>query len=294
MHIIRLWSCLVFFILSPVQAEQYTVDQAAQQCVELNLQIPKPEKDGWIKTLNEKGSMSAGFDKATQKFIDFSKNKKVLEIGGAYGTVMREVLKRYPRTIYHFNDLDARHLFIAAYLLKSDQLDEKALNNIRLMCFDVTVPLKACETYDAILAARVLHFFSPTQTKMALENFFSLLNPGGRIYVIATTPYARRYKSFIGEYERRLLEGTDDYPGYVKSLSDWINKSGMSPSQLSSISRGPFMFLDDKILRKSFEKAGFKIVQCEMIPLASKSFAWSLDGRENVLLIAEKPIRSKL
>ena len=52
---------------------------------------------------------------------------------------------------------------------------------------------------------------------------YRALLPGGRVYVVAITPYVKRYKSFIPEYHKRLKQGME-YPGYVTSLYDWLDE----------------------------------------------------------------------
>ncbi len=279
---------LVLGVITLSYAQEYTFDQAIEQYTKLDLKQPVPEEDGRIQTLNRKGAMSPQLDEATTQFIEFSQDKKVLEVGGAYGKVMIQVLKKYPNTVYHLNDLDPRHLFIAAHQAKEYNLADKALKNIKFFAFDITSPLQIQERYDAILMARVLHFFSPTQLDAAISNIFHLLKPKGRVYVIAITPYVKRYESFIPEYEKRVLS-QQEYPGYVDSLEVWLNKPATTPSQQAVISDEPFMFLDDNVLRKVFQKHGFNIITCKMVGLSYVSSSWSLDGRENVILIAEKP-----
>jgi len=73
-------------------------------------------------------------------------------------------------------------------------------------------------TYDAILSTRALHFFSPLIFNQAVQDFYRILKPGGRIYVLAITPYVNFYKSFISEYEKRKDAGAD-HPGYVRFSS---------------------------------------------------------------------------
>lgn len=287
--LVKIYSFFIFLCFSELAyAKEYTIDEALQKYTELELRLPTPEDDGRIQTLNKKGAMSPYFDEATTKFMGFAKNKKVLEVGGAYGNVMREVLKKYPNTIYHLNDLDERHLFIAAREIKLSKVKAQALKNIKFISDDIC-KLQTTNKYDAILIARVLHFFSPKQMESALANIFNILNPGGRVYTVAITPYVKRYKSFIPEYEKRLARN-ELYPGYVKSLRAWLNEEVTNHAQNTQIADEPFMFLGDKVIMRFFKDAGFKILECKMVDLGYPSSSWSLDGRENVILIAEKPM----
>jgi SAM-dependent methyltransferase len=264
-----------------------TLEEAARKAHTYTLTLPSPEEDGRIQTLNEKGAESPFFDQATREFMGFAAGKKVLEVGGAYGRVMREVLKNHPDTVYHLNDLDPRHLWIAARMAVSAGLAHKALENARFRQGNIAT-LKPTDLYDGILVARVLHFFSPSQMKAAPVNLFAMLKPGGRIYVVAITPYVKRYKAFIPEYERRVARG-HPYPGYVTSLKTWLDEKSTTPQQARSISKEPFMFLDSDRLGLFFKEAGFRVLTCQMVDLGYTSPSWSLDHRENVILTAEKP-----
>ncbi len=273
-------NCLLF-------STEYSFDEALCKYNDQDCRKPKAEADGRIQTLNQKGATSPVDDEATKQFIDNETEKKVLEIGAAYGKVMIKKLLKFSSVEYHINDLCEDHLWIAANDLSSSGVDKGAIKNVKFLPFDITTKIKINYKYEAILIARVLHFFSPEQLDSAIANIYNLLNDKGKIYVVAITPYVKRYKSFIPEYERRKLNN-EEFPGYVKSLRDWINKDGITQEQLAAVSPDPFMFLGEPILKKLFEKHKFNIIQCQTADLGYKSDAWSYDGRENVILIAEK------
>lgn len=274
-------------------AATFTFHQALESFYKSKLSIPKPESDGRTQTLNKKGATSPGFDYATLAFLDFAKNKRVLEIGGAYGNVMLEALRRSSSTTYHLNDLDERHLSIAAYRLQKkieqQTICTTGLENVEFIYGDITTSSwKVKEQYDAILMARVIHFLTPEQIQQALTNLHASLKSGGRIFITSITPYVKRYKAFIPEYHRRLAAG-DPYPGFVTNLRQYLNKEDTPQHQIANISEGHFMFLDEVVLSRLFTDAGFKVLECSFKPLSYKSNSWALDGRENVILIAEKP-----
>jgi SAM-dependent methyltransferase len=284
-------SLILIFINPEIYATEYTYKEAISKYYELNLSQPKAEIDGRIQTLNKKGAVSPISDKVTSEFIKFSTNHTVLEIGGAYGKVMIEALAKDHNVSYHLNDLDPRHLFIAAHnleiYLETSKLDKSTTNQVKFISGDITSELITQTKYDAILVARVLHFFSPQQLENAVANIYNLLKPGGKVYVIAITPYVKRFESFIPEYERRVLN-KNQFPGYVLSLKDWVNNSVTDVNQIAAMHDEPFMFLDINILTRLFKKHNFRILECKMIGLGYSSKSWSLDGRENVIMIAEK------
>ena len=133
-----------------------------------------------------------------------------------------------------------------------------------------------------------MHYLTPEQLEVTAKHLFLLLKPAGRIFVVAITPYVKRYESFIPEYERRVGAGEKN-PGFVQSLQPYLNRDVTTESQCKNITDDPFFFLDDKVLRSVFEKNGFRVIESTMKPLSYVSTSWALDGRENVILIAEKP-----
>jgi SAM-dependent methyltransferase len=255
--------------------------------------MPEAESDGRTPTLNQKGATAPTLDYVTRSFLDFAKNKRVLEVGGAYGNVMLEALHQNSSTIYHLNDLDERHLGIAAFRLQ-EKIDQHkiciaGLGKVQFIYGDIAqTSWKVKKPYDAILMANVMRFLTPDQINKAFSNLFASLKSGGRVFIIALTPYVNRYKSFIPEYQRRIKAGIPN-PGFVDDIRQYANESSNSQDQLHTIADGHFMFLDDVILPQMAQKAGFKVLECTFKPLSYKSDSWELDGRENVILIGEKP-----
>lgn len=255
--------------------------------------MPEAESDGRTPTLNKKGAASPALDYATLAFLEFGKNKRVLEIGGAYGNVMLEALHRNSSTIYHLNDLDERHLGIAAYRLQ-EEIDQRkicmdGLENVQFISGDVTqASWSVKQSYDAVLMANVMRFLNPDQIQHTLSNLFNSLKSKGRIFVVAMTPYVKRYNTFIPEYQRRLKDGVIN-PGFVKDINPYSNENSNSKNQIHNNTGGSVMFLDEVSLSKFAKAAGFHVLECSLIPLHYTSDLLGLDGREQVILIAERP-----
>lgn len=255
--------------------------------------MPEAESDGRTPTLNKKGATSPALDYATLAFLEYGKNKRVLEIGGAYGNVMLEALHRNSSTIYHLNDLDERHLGIAAHRLQ-EKIDQRkicmeGLGNVQFISGDVTqASWSVKQSYDAVLMANVMRFLTPDQIQHTLSNLFNSLKPKGRIFIVAMTPYVKRYKTFIPEYQRRLKDGVIN-PGFVKDITPYSNETSTYKNQIHTNTGGSVMFLDDVSLSTFAKTAGFNVLECSLIPLHYASDLLGLDGREQVILIAERP-----
>lgn len=271
-----------------LNAKELNSKEAAQQAVQENLKMPKPDPDGRISTLNKMGAMSPDLDAVSKLFVAASKvlDAKVLEIGAGYGLACQESLKA-GCTNYTAVDLDDRHLKLLAKNVKD--VDASYLNSVKLISgsFPTETDIPS-NHYDAILMARVLHFMTPQEISASLAKAYDALKPGASVYVVLLTPYVKGYASFIPEFQRRIDEGVE-FPGFVENKKDYADKKIIPPSVYSNLG-GHFYFFDVKTAQTFFEKAGFIVEKSEYAPLPYKSDIWQLDGRENVLLVAKKPV----
>lgn len=246
------------------------------------------EGDERTETLNGKGAMFLIEDKITQQFLAQVTNKKMVEIGIAYGNVLLESLRR-GCAHYTAIDIEQQHLSIAAANIQKEIPHEIINQKVRFYpgSYPEAIQLDT-EQYDAILASRVVHFFTPEQFEKALIDFYRILKPGGKVYVLTGSPYVKLYQSFIPIYEQRKKDGIK-YPGYVDSLLSYVDPQVSDEVRKKYISTGSFMFFDAECLRQQFEEVGFMVEQCLELPLPYLSTIWQYDGRENVGLIAYKP-----
>ena len=208
---------------------------------------------------------------------------------------MLQALKQSEKTKYTLNDLDARHLYIAAKRLsekiQKSWLPPGSANQVKFIQADITKTsgIQNLGEYDAIYVGKVFHFLTPEQLELAVKHIFLLLKPQGQIYVTALSPYLKHYEKFIPEYEKRVKNGTKN-PGFIKSLRDYIHIGKETPLQILNMIDDTFLFLDPKELKEIFERNGFHVLECKFAPLTHKSKLWDYDGREYVVLIARKEI----
>lgn len=266
------------------------IEQMVKYAEKHNLSLPKPLLDGRIQTLNKMGAMSPELDWITKDFIRYAsrKNRKVFEVGPAYGLVSVLGALKAGNQNYTANDLDKRHLGILALEIKNKC--PKFSSYIKFIDGDYPNDINLPdEEFDAILISRVLHFFSPYEIEKTLADFYRILKPGGRVYTMAITPYVKRFAPFIPEYEQNFDNGAD-YPGFVKSLVPYADPVVTTKKQMENLHKGHFMFLDARVLSKALKKAGFEIKLAKNTPLQYVSKTWQYDGRENVGVIAVKPL----
>lgn len=239
------------------------------------LKMPEEEKNGFIKTLNNMGYMTTSLDPVSQRFVDFcTQGKHALEIGAAYGVATRAVLNNSCHITA--NDIDDRHLQILKNRCSNEQL--KFLD-LKSGAFPFELNFKQ-NSFDAILICRVLHFFSGEEITDSLKIAFDWLKPGGRLFVVAETPYLKNWKRFIPIYEERKQKG-EKWPGIITNPEEYEgNRSRFLPEFVH--------WLDIDVLEKAFKQAGFKVISSEFINRKDFPDDIRYDGRESVGIIGEK------
>jgi hypothetical protein len=241
------------------------------------LVMPTPEPNGFVITLNNMGYMTSSLDRFSQDFADFSVRAPgpALDIGAAYGIATVAALARGARVIA--NDIDGRHLEIL-----SRGVPTELRHNLSLKTGDFPDALDFTPgSLGAVLVCRVMHFFDGPTIERSAEKLFGWLTPGGKVFVIAETPYLRNFSSFIPTYEARKQAG-DPWPGFVDDVKKIAPERGKSlPPKMH--------FLDPEVLARAFSKVGFVIEKASTFARPEFPEDIQLDGRESVGLVARKP-----
>jgi len=272
------------------------------------LSLPKPAEDGRINTLNNFGAMWPQINGELEKFLEVAikPGAKILEIGAAYGVACMAALKR-DATDYTAVDLDKRHLSILASEVKK-QMPEK-LSSLTLIAgafphADVVNRLRE-NYYDVIITENVLHFLTQAEMLEALSQFRRLLRPGGKMFVTTGSPYVYLLKSEVvngmgaevEEFLRQQKSNTapaDDsmlrIPGFFEYVGDLIDTEKFSRTEMDKIGIVPscnITLLDREIAKYLLERKQFAVDTCAYMPMSS--YPWQLDGREWLVIQAQKP-----
>ena len=248
---------LVFFLaISGVMACEPVQDSAQYKPESfLNLTLnnrgyefdPMPQvKDPYVKHLN---SLS----------IPENKVLRILEIGGAYGKLLRETFARaeykvIKHIVYDFCELDKGHVDIAKDVFERDfPLRKEQVNYIISDALDFLD--KTDFTYDIILICNVVHFLSPTQLLDILQNMKKRLDINGKIYGMAQTPYYNFEKDQVKlfqpgmpcpivpgeEINRQMFEKLRKmgclFPGFPGINSPSLNLNTTSPCDYNSLDK---------------------------------------------------------
>lgn len=247
----------------------------------LDFQMPEPEHNGFIRTLNQMGYMTSTLDPFSAAFVEFSAedcrndlSKPALEIGAAYGVATIAALKLGARVIA--NDIDSRHLKIL-----KDRTPKIFKPNLQLLPgkFPDDLEIKP-GTLGAVLVCRVLHFFTGPEIEVAAAKLFEWLKVGGKVFIVAETPYLNGWQAFTSEYENKKGGGST-WPGFVEEVKRYKpERAAFLPPSMH--------LLDPEVLSRTFLNAGFKIERCETFARTDFPVDLQLDGRESVGLIAVK------
>ena len=113
------------------------------------------------------------------------------------------------------------------------------------------------------------------------KKIHSWISSGGKVFVVAETPYLKNFSPFIPIFEKRKKEGME-LPGFVEDVMEVDPIRGRSlPKQM--------MVFDKDVLSSLFKNAGLIVEQCEEFARPEFPKDLQLDGRESVGLIARKP-----
>jgi SAM-dependent methyltransferase len=243
------------------------------------LEMP-PARRGFVPTLNGQGFMNTRVHAYMEAFIAFAKTSAapVADIGAAYGVATIPALEAGATVIAV--DLDERHLHILR-----QRVPVACLERLQTIAASFPEGLRFDpDSIGAFLVSNVVHFFSPDRFQAAAQSLLDWLVDGGKVFLVATSPYLGDCQSFVPEYEARKRAG-DPWPGYTTDVMKY------APSWKSMFSSA--LFLDPDVLSRVFHQAGFIVEKADFIARPDLPPKTQLDGRESVGLIARKPGRHR-
>jgi SAM-dependent methyltransferase len=241
--------------------------------------IPRFGLKNMVPTLNGTGFMFEVLDGYAEEWISYagSADKLVLEVGCAYGVATLPALEAGARVVAC--DLDPGHLQILG-----SRVGPALREN--LTCLVGRLPevdfVPGC--FSAILCSRVLHFLDGEEIDAAAAKMASWLAPGGRLYLVADTPYGI-WRNFIPTFEENKRRG-DRWPGMMVGLHNYLPTPGLK----KHIEKPAFMnLLDADLLARICSDAGLRVERSSFIDRSDFKGLGSLDGRENAGAVAIKP-----
>lgn len=248
--------------------------------MELTHTMPDPgfHEKGVIATLNQRGHTSQQLNEYSRRFVDSLAGcpAPVLDVGAAYGVCTLPALATGATVIAC--DVEARHL--DALVASCPDADRPRL--VPLVAAFPAGPHLADNSIGAVHAANLLNYLTGTELARGAELLFRLLRRGGRVFTVSGTPFAANVREFIPIYEANRSSGAE-WPGEAHRLHTLCSHPSIQdlPDFLH--------LLDDQVLTRVFEQAGFVVEEASMYERAGLPDYLRWDGRENLGLIAVKP-----
>jgi len=177
------------------------------------------------------------FEKIINQKLKHRKIKSILDAGSGIGTYSFWLAKSYPKAKVYGGDIDQEKLGFSTSFAK--KLNVK---NISFGYLDVTRKPQGKDRYNLIVSIDVLEHIE--NYKKVLENFYTLLDPGGYVYI--HTPQLNQKRIF-------------------KSLQKWEHEGHVHEGYLP------------QDLKKTLEQAGFKILVLKETFGFFGKLAWELN-----------------
>lgn len=234
---------------------------------------PSTEYPGAVPTLNGRGYMLEALDEYALAFVEAAARAKgeSLDIGCAYGVATLAALEKGARICAA--DMEPKHLEIVRE--RAGERFGAKLRTIVTLLPQADFPRAG---FDAILAARVLHFLNGDELRLVLAKMHDWLAPGGRLFITADTPYMPGWSAIVPAYEAAKAEG-EEWPGFIADFAKYTSRAGGGTEYLNT--------LDPDILTRECKRAGFMVERAGFFPMAR--LAAASGGREHAGCVARKP-----
>ncbi|MBL8645475.1 MAG: class I SAM-dependent methyltransferase [Rhodospirillaceae bacterium] len=238
--------------------------------------LPQTHLPGAIPTLNGRGFMLEALDSYATAFVAAAAaaTGEVLDIGCAYGVASLAALKLGARVCAC--DMEPGHL---AYVTEQAQAVRRgALRTVVGVLPDVNF---APQSFDAILASRVIHFLTGPDVRATLKHMHAWLKPGGQLFLVVDTPYMPGWNSIVPAYEAAKAKG-EPWPGFIPDFAAVVSNRALQqpgPEFLNT--------LDPDILVRECAAAGFVVERASFFGLQRLGNA--ANGREHAGCTARKP-----
>jgi SAM-dependent methyltransferase len=234
---------------------------------------PKPFIAGLVPTLNHRGFMSESLDAFSARFVEYAATSRspVLDMGCAYGVATRAALEQ--GACVHACDMEPGHLEILAAETPPELAARLTTSVGVLPGVDF-----ADAAFGVILCSRVLHFLLGPEIRTTLAKMHRWLQPGGRLVLVADTPYSGFWSAGAPAYERRKAAG-EEWPGLIEDIAVFFKDGRRPAGMLPHLNP-----LDPDLLRRECERAGLVVEEAAFTGRAGEPAA-----RHHAGAIARRP-----
>jgi SAM-dependent methyltransferase len=167
-------------------------------------------------------AITAGAAQALAQSYDFSRHRRVLDLGGGTGSHLRILAQRYPElnaTLFETPTVAA----IARQTLAGTEARER-IEVVEGDLFSDPIPVG----HDAVLLANVIHLFSPERNRELLSRIRESVAPGTKLLLIDFwTDASHTQPVFAALMAGEFLAVTGEGDSYsVEEVGDWLERTG--------------------------------------------------------------------
>lgn len=184
--------------------------------------MPEATDRGMVPTLNNKGFMSTSLDPVSAAFTVYAGQCGgwSLDLGCAYGIATLSALKNGAQVIAC--DMEPGHVQVTLSKAK-----DEATSRINGVVGQMPQISFQPESFSAILCSRALHFLNGEDVTSVVNAMVDWLTPGGKVFLIADTPYTGFWARGAREYEERKATG-DPWPGFIPDVTKFLPENARS------------------------------------------------------------------
>lgn len=230
-----------------------------------------------IPTLNQRGRTTSVLNEINRLFIDAAAGSPLpaLDIGCAFGVASLAAARQGASVVAV--DISPEHLAVLQAEARAEGLDVRSA----YARFPDGLEFEPGQ-FGCIHASNLLNFLRGEEIERGFEKIAFWLAQGGAFFSISGTPYAANVKGFIPEYEARRAAG-ERWPGECEDLRLYSSDPTIAELPLA------LHLLDAHVLAREAIRAGLWVAEARLFHREGTPEYITLDGRENVALIAVKP-----
>lgn len=242
----------------------------------MSASLPETNLPGAIPTLNGRGFMLEALDDYATEFTQRAgeTREEVLDIGCAYGVATLAALENGAKVCAC--DMEPAHLAILAERTKPENRAQ-----LRTVVGHLPQVQFANHSFAAILASRVIHFLNGADLQIAVTAMSNWLLPGGRLFLVADTPYMPGWDSIVPAYEAAKRTG-ELWPGFIPDFAAVRREAKGGPPAPAYLNT-----LDPDILARECERVGLVVERATFFGL--QRLGDKSNGREHAGCVAVKP-----
>lgn len=184
--------------------------------------MPDATDRGMVPTLNNKGFMSTSLDPVSAAFTVYAGQAKgwSLDLGCAYGIASLKALEHNARVVACDMELGHVQVLLSGAEGESKGRVKGVVGQMPQISFQPA-------SFSAILCSRALHFLNGNDVTSAVSAMADWLEPGGKVFLIADTPYTGFWARGANAYEDRKAAG-DPWPGFIPDVTKFLPESARS------------------------------------------------------------------